>query len=294
MKQFSIWDFAKYKGFPFSINIGVHLDEVETHVHPHVHSYTELAIILDGTAVHVVDGHTYPLKAGDVFVIKGDTYHSFRELHAMKHCNIMFDPQHFLDGETGLKQMPGYQALFMVEPYYRKEHRFESKLVLDPARLHFVEDMIHLMLDEYNALRAGSQAVVKTYFASLAAYLSRQYSSHDNPAMEKLLRLSKAVAYMETNFTEPICLDDVAAIAYLSVRHFSRVFKEIYSVPPMEYIISLRLKHACVLLQDSDTTVSEVALNVGFSNISFFSRCFKERLGLSPRDYRRQTSRYAK
>lgn len=291
MKSFSIWDFAKYKGFPFSINIGVHRDELDTYVHPHVHDYTELAIVLDGTALHVVDGHTYPLKSGDVFVIKGDTYHSFRQLQEMKHCNIMFDARRFLDDETGLKQLAGYQALFVLEPYYRKEHRFESKLVLDPASLRFVEDMIHLILDEYDSFGPGSPAVIKSYIGSLAAYLARQYHRNDNPAMEKLLQLSKAVAYMETSFTEPICLEDVASIAYLSVRHFSRVFREVYSMPPMEYIIRLRLKHACILLQDSDASISEVALAAGFSNISFFSRSFKERMGLPPREYRRRTGK---
>jgi transcriptional regulator GlxA family with amidase domain len=62
----------------------------------------------------------------------------------------------------------------------------------------------------------------------------------------------------------------IPAISYLSTRQFTRVFTKSYGMSPKEYLIKLRINHACRIMEDSRLTLSEVALESGFSDISFF------------------------
>ncbi len=138
MRTFELTEFLQTEDFPFYIIIWTHREDLPLHRH----SYTELVFILQGSAVHTVDGQEYPLKAGDVFVINGDKVHGFKQVQDLKLCNIMFDPERIMLRDTELKRLTGFQSLFILEPYYRKEHKFESRLMLDPIKLKFAEDML--------------------------------------------------------------------------------------------------------------------------------------------------------
>jgi AraC-like DNA-binding protein len=68
------------------------------------------------------------------------------------------------------------------------------------------------------------------------------------------------------------------------------LFKEIAGVSPIQYLIGLRLKKACDLLEHSSKSVLEIALDCGFENISYFIRKFKEVKGCTPKEYRSKTA----
>src|ERR1035441_7452686 len=76
------------------ISFGVHEGDFPTHRH----EYSELGVVLGGSAVHVTPFHDHPLEAGDVFVIHGHNWHGFDSARHLKLCNIMFDPRQFLTG----------------------------------------------------------------------------------------------------------------------------------------------------------------------------------------------------
>lgn len=283
MKQYTLLEQTKTKDFPFSIDMLEHDCEVAVHTH----DSAELVIILAGRAVHVVDGQEYGLKAGDVFVISTHSEHGYKNAQGLKLCNIMFELPEFAAAGSKLKQLPGFQSLFVLEPFFRREHRFGSKLELDPARLDFVKELLGLILREYEEREDGFRPVIGTYFTALITYLSRQYSAEKNNVSGKLYNLASAIAHMENNFLESLDIGSVASIACLSVRQFSRVFGRNYGMSPKEYLIKLRLDYACKLMRSSGLKLGAIAMESGFSDISLFSRQFKARYGISPREYRR-------
>jgi AraC-like DNA-binding protein len=79
----------------------------------------------------------------------------------------------------------------------------------------------------------------------------------------------------------------MAGQAGLSESHFSRVFKAQTGHAPLDYFILLKMQHASALLAVTDLHVKEVAAAVGYSDPYYFSRLFKQVIGVSPRDYRR-------
>ncbi len=76
-----------------------------------------------------------------------------------------------------------------------------------------------------------------------------------------------------------------------SPAHFSRIFKLVVQQSPQDFLLNLRLSRARHLLAETSLAVSEIADRLDYSDLFFFSRQFKAKTGLSPRDYRLRVSR---
>jgi AraC-like DNA-binding protein len=95
---------------------------------------------------------------------------------------------------------------------------------------------------------------------------------------------------MEANYTFNLSVDEFARMAQRSVTTFKREFQEYYHTSPGKWLTHHRLEHAKLLLYTSRKTISEIAYDCGFENISHFSRIFKEKYSLSPLQYRKTTN----
>jgi AraC family transcriptional regulator len=96
--------------------------------------------------------------------------------------------------------------------------------------------------------------------------------------------------YIDGHIGQRIRVEELAKLANLSVCYFVRAFKRSTDVTPHEYLIRRRVEFAMNLLSSSDMPLSEVALAAGFVDQSHCARRFRQRVGMSPRDYRWHTS----
>lgn len=94
--------------------------------------------------------------------------------------------------------------------------------------------------------------------------------------------VDQTVSYMHTNYAEPITLDDLANRAGLTPRYYTEVFKKKVGKSPIEYLTSCRMEHAKTLLRESNKRLREVARLVGYADEFYFSRRFKQQVGVSP------------
>jgi AraC-like DNA-binding protein len=99
-------------------------------------------------------------------------------------------------------------------------------------------------------------------------------------------RAVEAALWLDANAHEVIDLDSAAKEAGLSPFHFLRLFAKVLGVTPHQYLIRCRLRHAARLLADEDAPVTQIALDVGFADLSNFVRSFHRVAGLSPRRFR--------
>lgn len=96
----------------------------------------------------------------------------------------------------------------------------------------------------------------------------------------------RALVYIDNNLVSPLILDEIAREAYMSKFHFSRIFKKYVGITPMRYAINMRLKKAMSLLQQKNMSISCVAAESGFNDLSEFNKQFKKLYGSSPSTFR--------
>ena len=97
-------------------------------------------------------------------------------------------------------------------------------------------------------------------------------------------RIVQAKLFIDNNYSEKIDLDNIADEAYFSKFHFMRQFKKIYGKTPHQYLTTVRIEKAMLLLK-TDLPVSTVCYEVGFESIGSFSALFKRIVGLAPSAY---------
>lgn len=102
-------------------------------------------------------------------------------------------------------------------------------------------------------------------------------------------RLKQALTHMETHFARKLSLRELADVAGMSEGHFSRLFKAYMRRTPIEYVNHYRIRYAAGRLTGTDMAVSEVALEAGFDNFSYFIKLFRSVYGCTPRAYRKQS-----
>jgi transcriptional regulator GlxA family with amidase domain len=103
-------------------------------------------------------------------------------------------------------------------------------------------------------------------------------------------RLLRARDAMDRDFAEPLDVPSLAKVALMSPAHFSRRFRATFGETPHRYLQRRRIERACAMLRDTRTTVTEIALAVGFDSLGTFSRTFAQIIGRSPTQYRREAT----
>jgi AraC family transcriptional regulator len=101
-------------------------------------------------------------------------------------------------------------------------------------------------------------------------------------------RMRRALAYIDDNLAEDMTLDALASEAAMSRYHFSRAFAKAVGLSPLQYVISQRMELARMMLSTRRASVAEVALRVGYEDVSRFSRHFRRHVGMTPGAFRKQ------
>jgi len=276
-------------------NYPIHICKVErTHniTHPadlteieHYHDFTEIALIIRGQGMQVIDNNEYIVSAGDVFVLQGYQRHYFKDASNLEIVNIMYDSRR-VKIDQQIKQMEGYNALFILEPQYRVQHHFRNRLHLDRADMAKLEYVVNTMIIEQNNKLEGYKTIIANRLEELFVLLSRYYSRLEATEAQALVRIGKVIDYLERNYNENIYLEQLAEMSNMSTRNFQRIFKKAVGSSPSAYLMQIRLQKARKLLRETNMAISDIAAEIGFSDANYFIKCFKKETGTTPVKFR--------
>ncbi len=142
------------------------------------------------------------------------------------------------------------------------------------------------MIQELHQCREDYKELLTLLLHQLLIHIHRQLAKTKNDYLDHEMEL--AMQYFNENYNVEISIEDYAASRGMSVSWFIRNFKQYTSTTPMQYIVSLRITNAQMLLETTSYNVTEIGNIVGYDNPLYFSRIFKKCKGVSPSEYRKQ------
>lgn len=253
----------------------------------HTHDFSELVIILGGRGTHITRYSNFEVFAGDVFVINGETAHGYENPVNLHLINILYRPELLTKNAADLTALPGYHVLFNLEPKFREDHRFNSKLHLSPRQISNITPLIQEIEKELQSKNPGRLFMASARFYSLLGNLCRMYSNEKVSHGRQLLRIGKALGVLENSLQKSVTLTELTDLTAMSVSTLNRTFKEATGYSPIEYYLRIRIKKASEILCSSNSSITEIAGRTGFEDSNYFSRQFKKIMGVSPLEFRK-------
>ncbi|MDF7807737.1 helix-turn-helix domain-containing protein [Pontiellaceae bacterium B12219] len=254
----------------------------------HSHDFCELVIVAQGQGLQSLEGMDLPITAGDVFLLQGRQRHFFHDRKDLILYNVMYSPEQLALPENELRCMPGYCAMFMLEPTYRQQHRFASRLHLKRVQLAHVQAICDEMEKECLTKSPGFEIVLRAKLLELIAYFSRAYTRGNSTEAQALLRVGDVIGAVENNYSKDWKLDELARIGHMSSSSLLTIFRKATGQTPIDYLVRLRIQRAMELLRQTDASITEIAFQVGFNDSNYFTRQFRKASGIPPRQFRVQ------
>ncbi|MFU1793800.1 AraC family transcriptional regulator [Paenibacillus azoreducens] len=248
---------------------------IEGSIEVHWHEFFEMALVLEGEGVHVLNGKSMRLAPGSLFLVTPADFHEI--IPDPGSVIILYDvvfTQHVLRQELfqWLFQSSGERACDL------------AGTVFAAFRAEFDR-----MWEESELQQAGSEWVAQGALERVLIDMARmgardredyQAGGHVHPS----IRI--AVTYIQHHFREPLTLHHVAKHAGLSDNYFSECFRRQLGTPFQVFLQEQRLQFAHSLLKLTELPVTEVCLASGFRTLNHFERAFKKKYNHTPRELR--------
>lgn len=272
------------KDFPFQISKVVLNHE---NSHPdifHWHSYFEITCVQSGTGHYFVNGQEYTMDEGDIIIFNNVEPHGWKLMGDDMHLLVMvFSP------EFVAEKLSVFDSEYL-KPFVERGSNFRNRIGREEAVSHEIRKGIREIYTEWEEKKEGYPLMIKANILRILTILIRAYQD-DTKSGEMLKekknamkRLEQAFNYIDGHYSEKLTLDEVAAAAFMSSTYFSSYFRKVTNISFSEYVTRLRIAHARELLRDKEKSVTEIALECGFHNISNFYKLYKKYVGKPPRE----------
>ena len=293
--------------FVKSGKLPIYVERVARGMHPelqfHDHNCSEIAVILDGTAVHrvVIDpdiekGRHHgkqeksEIAQGDILVIHPGIVHAYDKTGDMELLNIVYDskqlPLPILDGYM----LPLFRIFFpqKFSDQARNTARPVTRLTRNDLRKAL--PAIRELQSETETFKPGSIFRSLALFMDIVVTVARLCSMALPTKSREQFLVGCAIRFIMLNFSKPVTLDQMAHTANMSRRNFCRHFRSMVGTSPTNYLLQVRMNHAAELLITTDLNLSEIAEDCGFCDSNYLCRKFRQEQGVSPLKFRKKNN----
>ena len=148
-------------------------------------------------------------------------------------------------------------------------------------------------LIDYQEALPGYEQLLQSSELAICHLILRQIRgiSQKSHPLAGSITIHRVVEHIYGHLCERLSVDELARLANLSASHFSRLFKKEMNTSPAEYVMQTRLDFAKRMLRANNRSLTEIALDCGFSSSSYFSQCFARAFHLTPSEYRNRYER---
>ncbi len=247
-----------------------------THTTPvHMHEYVEIELVLSGKCKQLINGTVYDnIERGSLYLLTPVDFHQLFDFEAkIEAINLCFDNS-FYDSD-------------IVQLFMNKKSNIVLKL--SPEELSVARKMIEQIKESCATEDKYSERHTRNLIECLLIYILRQSELKSFESFDaKLSPIQKALQYLFQHYRENPSSEKMAKICGYSESHFCRQFKSITQKTYVEFLNTLKLNYAKVLLISEKLPIIEVADICGFNSLSNFNRVFKQQMGIPPSDFIKQ------
>jgi len=256
-------------------------DYTEYSVEPHNHDFYEMNVVLGGRGIHQIEGATFDVKKGDVFVIPPMTTHAYYNTEHLEVYHILLKKDFIRDNHAEAERIPGYLQLMEIEPFLRQNGSSAMFLHLNPMQLaevrrdfKYIEGSGEFASDGFLALK--KHIAWKIIYLLSHLLLEQTVRGEKTSEAKYSQQILDTLEYLHHHFSEKITVEHLAERVYLSRSTFLRNFQSVCGCSPMQYLNRCRTKKAMELLELSKMSKTEIAHFCGFYDLSHMKRSIKK------------------
>ena len=256
------------------------------HFPEHTHDYVEVVYMCEGETTHVVNGIQIHLKQGELlFLNQNATHEVFRAEEGDVAVNFIVLPEYFSTILPAIGEEETPLRRFLVDCLCSRGTGAEYLhfCVSDVVPIqNLVENLIFTMLEETANKRRISQLTMTLLFLQLVAQAEHLETGDEEKAV-----VLRVLAYIESHYANG-SLTELSQTVHHDLYWLSREIKRRTGKTYTQLVQEKRLAQAAFFLRTTNRNVDEIAQAVGYENMGYFHRIFREAYGVSPRSYRMQ------
>lgn len=268
----------KGKASFYSTRITVQSFEFKWHYHPEF----ELTYIVSGSGYRIVGNSHEHFSSGDLVLLGSNLPHTWWGKNE--------------DGSLSEAIVIQFSNEF-IEPFLRLNEGYAIKALLESAAkgLRFVSDAA--LVDKLVSIGQTKEMDSILSLLSILQNLTEKSGSnlcpdaYHNVISKKFeTRINKVCTYIQDHYSEPISLQQVSELVFMTESNFCKFFKKATSTTFSDYVNDLRINEACHLLIYTEDNISKIAQDCGFESLSYFNRVFLKKKHVKPSLFRKNAS----
>lgn len=273
--------------FPFMIHEVSSDTRTEERITCHWHEEIEILVVTKGSAVLILNNDRYELKEGYVAFILPNHLHLVTALlgDTFDFYAVVFHPDLLSSFIQDVIQQQYFDSVL------QENILFPTVLSAQEAKEFGIADVLSDIYALFAKKEPCFELLIKArlYVVWSLYYLhgTSSASVSERTSDYRIALVKSIIDYIHTHYESQITLDILAAYFHLSREHLCRLFKKMTRMSPIEYLNFYRISTSTRLLRETDHEISDIALEIGFNNISYFNRTFKRYMHVTPGEYRK-------
>lgn len=285
MKYFDYKEKKQHGTFDFPIDFYHVTPEHPRYNMPyHWHTECEIIRILEGEFALIINDEKVLANKGDIVFIHDGMFHGGTPNNCIYEC-IVFDVK------VLLKQ--NHACTKQIQDIIHQNKIIGPLLSNTPENFKLCcATLFESMKSKetgYEFITQGSLYFLIGIVLKYELYKTKPKNKKTRRTEEKAIHFKNVLTLIESEYQSPLTLEDLSRAAGMTPKYFCRFFSEMTNKTPIEYLNYYRVESACEQLLTTDYSITEVALNCGFNDVSYFIKTFKKHRGITPKQYLKQS-----
>lgn len=250
----------------------------------HWHEEFELTWVKKGSCSYMIGLKPCFVQEGDILFLPSGILHGIPEVRVreFKTDSFVFHPEIFGD-RRDICQVK------YISPVESGKIHFPTVISGKEAAAEKLREVFAELSESFERKQKGYEMEIKELLFKIMLLFYRfvPYQREEADSEEITEKLKAVLQYVKEHYRQQITVAQLAQICHFSEYYFMRFFKQYMGVTCVEYLNQYRMEIAAGRLAGSSRSVTEIAMDTGFNNVSYFNRVFRRSFGMTPKEYRK-------